>query len=534
MKQIIVNIVVLIVVMIVAAPFYAHAQLNWIYRYNGPGNNSDEALSLDYGSDGNIYVAGYSSSDFTVMSFAPIGDTNWVYRYDGSSSEYGRAYDLDFGADSNIYVAGYLWDGVSSRDFAVISLAMSGDENWVYRYGYNNYALASVVVHGADGNIYAAGRVNYASTGDDFTVISLTDSGDTRWIYRYASPENNEGAYSIVYGLDGNIYAAGGIGYDFAVVSLTSTGDTNWVYRYDNWDWEQAVSIVYGADGNIYAAGHSESGYDNRDFLVISLTTSGNENWIFEYDGGCHDIDAANAVVYGKDNNIYAAGYVTLDTDMLCDFTVIKLNTVGSVKWVHRYDGMGTPWRDDEAKSIVFGSDWNIYAVGYSRGAGSHDYLVMSLTTSGYRRWVYRYNGSGNGSDIARSIDCGADNNIYVAGGSTGAGTGLDMTVISLGQAGIISEKETEYTLCSNYVNVSPNPFSRIARFEFCISPLHTPTSLYLYDISGRVQDIIWQESNQLPKSFVYQPATHITSGIYYLVLDVAGVRYVRRVVLVR
>ncbi len=49
---------------------------NWIYKYNGPGNANDEANSLVYGADGNIYVAGRSwgsgtGSDFIVISLPP-------------------------------------------------------------------------------------------------------------------------------------------------------------------------------------------------------------------------------------------------------------------------------------------------------------------------------------------------------------------------------------------------------------------------------------------------------------------------------
>jgi hypothetical protein len=50
-----------------------------------------------------------------------------------------------------------------------------------------------------------------------------------RWVYRYDGPDSlNDIAYSLVYGADGNIYAAGvsravGSGYDFTVASLTTT-----------------------------------------------------------------------------------------------------------------------------------------------------------------------------------------------------------------------------------------------------------------------------------------------------------------------
>jgi hypothetical protein len=52
--------------------------IHWTYRYNGPGNSSDQAHAVCYGDDGNVYAAGYSfgsgtSYDFTVISLAAVG-----------------------------------------------------------------------------------------------------------------------------------------------------------------------------------------------------------------------------------------------------------------------------------------------------------------------------------------------------------------------------------------------------------------------------------------------------------------------------
>ncbi|HEX7318812.1 MAG TPA: hypothetical protein VF399_00440 [bacterium] len=153
--------------------------------------------------------------------------------------------------------------------------AYSQTERWVYQYNgpTDSTDVANSVVYGSDGNIYAAGRSQGSGTGDDFIVISLNkDTGDTNWIYRYNGPGNGmDVANKVIYGTDNNIYAAGyctgsSTSRDLLVISLNKeTGDTNWIYRYNgpgNGN-DQANSIVYGADGNIYAAGRSQgSGTD--------------------------------------------------------------------------------------------------------------------------------------------------------------------------------------------------------------------------------------------------------------------------------
>src|SRR4030042_4694766 len=89
-------------------------------------------------------------------------------------------------------------------------------------------------------------------------------------------------------------------------------------------------------------------------------------------------------------------------------------------RWVYKYNGSGNA--DDIAVSITCGDDGNIYAAGQSRGNGSgFDFTIVSLLPDGTERWVYTYNGPGNADDIAKQIVYGLDGNIYACGHSVGA-----------------------------------------------------------------------------------------------------------------
>ncbi|MEO0101144.1 MAG: T9SS type A sorting domain-containing protein [candidate division WOR-3 bacterium] len=447
----------------------------WVYRYNGPGNYEDWASSLVYGQDGNIYAAGVSGGDFTVISLTTSGTERWVYRFNGPGDD--RAFSLVYGADGNIYVAGYTFE--TSSDFTVISLTPSGTERWIYRYNGpgSSSDMAFSLVYGGDGNIYAAGFSSSVSGHWDFTVISLTTSGTQRWVSRYNGPGSYlDYANSIVYGEDGNIYAGGvSFGYgtdrDFTVISLTPSGTERWVYRYNGPGngWDEVFSIGYGQDGNIYAAGRTDGSGTSTDFTVISLTTSGTERWVYRYNGLGNSEDCATSLVYGADGNIYAAG---ISYGPISDFTVISLTTSGTQRWVYRYSGSDYP---DRANSIVYGQDGNIYAAGVSGG----DFTVISLTTSGTERWVYCYNGLGNGNDEASSLVYGPDGNIYAAGLSERSNNNPDFIVISIrtapvpfdvgctkiiAPAGTITEGSVITPACSvyNYGTTSVNYFVRM------------------------------------------------------------------------
>ncbi len=169
-------------------------------------------------------------------------------------------------------------------------------ERWVYAYdgNMNHMDIAQAMACGLDGNIYAVGRTANYGTSSDFIVVSLDDNGDTNWIYMYNPANLEDIALAVDYGLDHNIYAAGMISTpatysDFTVLSLTTSGDTNWIYRHDGpgtvEDYDLALAITYGFDGNIYAGGTSKALSSAGDFFVVSLSAAGDTNWTYRHGG---------------------------------------------------------------------------------------------------------------------------------------------------------------------------------------------------------------------------------------------------------
>ncbi len=521
----------------IALPVYAQIE-RWVFRYNGPADSADCAIPVVYGADGNIYVAGYSQGvgtgrDFIVISLnKDTGDTNWVYRYNGPADSGDVANSLVYGDDGNLYAAGYSRGSGTGSDWTVISLTTAGAERWVYRYNgpLDSDDVANSIVYGNNGNLYVTGN-----SDGRFTIISLTDSGGERWVYRYVGPNDDRGAgYSIVYGTDGNVYAAGFLWdtiinppyYDkeFAVVSVTSSGSERWVYR--NWtgDYCEAYSIVYGGDGNIYCAGKIRTFISC--FSVVSLTPSGDERWVYTLPSGNSDAEgSAYSVVYGLDGNIYAAGVNdTSDSPLIInpDFTVVSLTTSGGERWVYRYDGGYL----DRANMIVCGADSNLYIAGMSF-QGTRAFAVISVTLTGGERWVYWYNGPGP-DDAALSLVCGNDGNIYATGYSDD-GTGgapikvKDLLVISLNPTGAVAEHRSQ--TISKRIAISTSTFQR-RNLEFSLS-LSTPDniSLSLYSITGE-KIFFWQVSAPMGVSQYKKDLGSLSAGTYILRVETDDKRY--------
>jgi uncharacterized delta-60 repeat protein len=486
-------------------PLLLFAQIeNWVFTYNGTANGDDGARAVTYGADGNIYAAGQTlaqdypsgNPEFAVISLTQEGDTNWVYRYNGPWG-YDAATDVVYGNDGYIYAAGISDNWGYATDLVLMRLDAFGTADWVYRYYGNPSAGARAIAYGDDGNIYVVGW-NYVSQWlCHFLVISLAATGDTNWIYNYGNSGDVNFGSSIVYGPDGNIYAAGSgtsadTTSDFLVMSLTTTGDTNWTYTYSgsaNCS-DAAHSLVYGGDGNIYAAGyHNSTSYLDGDFLVISLTPAGDTNWVYTHSGPTGGSDVFQSIAYGADDNIYATGYCNSTGGNDGDLFVISLTSAGDTNWSFTYDGYGA----DEGSAIVYGADSNIYIAGHTHGWSFQNstYLVMSLTTEGSVNWIYMYGVPG--ISLATSIVLGTDGRIYTAGSGTMHGTGTDFTVISLSPG--TGVEEGNQAICSDH-EIGSTVIRGTLR-------LPEGKNCKVFDITGRV----------------VQPSK-ITCGIYFIEVD--------------
>ena len=155
-------------------------------------------------------------------------------------------------------------------------------EKWFYVH--NNESMGFDIVHGTDGNIYAAGE--FGPNNKNFGIISTDNEGNRRWVYTLdGSASQVDRANAIVYGDDGNIYAVGYLkdtltDQDFAIVSVDTGGVERWIYTYNGTGLinvnDVAKDVVYGADGNIYAVGQATSATNGKDVAIVSVDNSGN------------------------------------------------------------------------------------------------------------------------------------------------------------------------------------------------------------------------------------------------------------------
>lgn len=320
------------------------------------------------------------------------------------------------------------------------------DTAWVRRWTSPGYESDWAYAIAADnlGNVYVTGNNDFGNDSH-WTTIKYTPDGDTAWV-RYINNGNyNERGNLIVFGPSGNLYITGytmssGDG-DYYTVKYLPNGDTVWTRRYngpnptDGYDFANAIAV--DRDENIYITGYSQNASYNFDYATVKYDSFGNQQWVARYDGSGNGADHAEAIAVDTSGYVYVTGYCNPNSSgTLYDYATIKYKPEdGDTAWVRIYNYADSL---DQAFDIAVDNTGNVYVTGRSRGLGTgSDIATIKYYPNGDTAWVRRYNGPvGDGGDTGYGVEVDALGNVFVAGTSTGIGTGNDIVAIKYNSSG--------------------------------------------------------------------------------------------------
>lgn len=159
------------------------------------------------------------------------------------------------------------------------------------------------------------------------------------------------------------------------------------------------------------------------------------ERWVARYNSAGNGDDRVTSLAVDVNANVYVAGY-SVQNGEASNAVAIKYNSGGIEQWTAVYDGPGQG--ADAAIDIAVDAAGNAYIAGSSTGIGTGlDMITIKYDAAGNEQWVAFYNGPADGDDEATSIALDADGNINVSGCSAGNGTGLDYVTIKYNSDGL-------------------------------------------------------------------------------------------------
>jgi uncharacterized delta-60 repeat protein len=417
---------------------------SWTNRYNGPANGDDIPVGLTVDRNGNVYVAGYSPGsssgvDYATIKYSSAGAALWTNRYNSTANGTDQASAVAMDTNNNVFVAGFSAGSASGFDFATVKYLTSGAGAWTNRYTWlaNGNDAAYAIALDRSNNVYVAGYSANSLSGLDVVTIKYSPFGQPLWTNLYGGPGNSTDKGRAV-GCDSgnNVYVTGysigsGTGYDIFTIRYSGSGTPVWTNRYDgpaSLD-DYANALAVDSVNNVIVTGTTAG-----DYVTLKYSTSGALIWSRFFDGIGADYDEALAVAVDSGNNVIVTGFSTSAAGDY-DYATIKYNSAGTALWTNRFNGTGTA--DDKAVAVGTDASNNVYVTGYSAGLGTgYDWATIKYSSAGAALWTNGFNGPGNGNDYANGLVLDSGGNVYVTGGGSAAGGGLDFVTIKYSSAG--------------------------------------------------------------------------------------------------
>ena len=407
----------------------------WVARYNGPGNNIDEANALVVDDAGNVYVTGGSRSDrgngiredYATIKYDSQGNQLWVARYGGPGDGDNTANALAVDSEGNVYVTGRSTGINGDLDYATVKYDSEGLELWVARYKGpgNNVDQARAMVIDASGNIYITGNSRGNKGHDDYATIKYDSSGNQLWVARY----DDGSATALALDSAGNVYVTGfsraNDDLHYATVKYDSNGKQLWASTYNAPGGRDDIAYALAVDnmGNVCVTGRSFG--EKYDYATVKYDSQGNELWVARYNGPADRSDQSTSLDFDADGNVYVTGRSD-NENRNRDYTTLKYDSNGKLLWEARYSGLDNG--DNMATALAVDDSGNVFVTGQSQGDNSGwDYATVKYNSRGKQLWAARYNGPGNSLDIATSLAIDSEGNVYVTGSSGGV-AGIPIT----------------------------------------------------------------------------------------------------------
>ena len=266
------------------------------------------------------------------------------------------------------------------------------------------------------------------------------------WKSRYNGPAgSSDGATALGVSLDGaSVFVSGysfssNGSYDYATVAYDAeSGARRWVARYNGPgngnDFASALRV--SPDGaSVFVSGYSFSSNGSYDYATVAYDAeSGARRWVARYNGPSEGDDVAYALAVSPNGrNLFVTGYSSRSNCSFDYATVAYDAASGARRWVARYNGPGNG--DDVAYALAVSPDGaRVLVSGYSSGSnGTDDFATVAYdAASGARLWVARYNGPGNVDDVVTAVDVAPNGaSVFVTGYSSGSGGSFDYATVA-------------------------------------------------------------------------------------------------------
>jgi len=215
-------------------------------------------------------------------------------------------------------------------------------------------------------------------------------------------------------GLFGSQFQVIGVG------AITEMATVDWYVTFGYDDVDHGYSCAVDTSGNAYVAGGTKINGGTTNATLIKYDENGVYQWNLTWGG--QFTDEAYSVCVDDLDNVYLAGLTkSLGADLIYgDAFIAKYDNTGILIWNRTWGGS----EYDYASDIYVDSYERVHVVctTYSYGAGDADVAYLRYNSTGYLESEFIWGGTG--SDRAKAIEQGSNNNFIISGQTTSFGSG--------------------------------------------------------------------------------------------------------------
>ncbi len=553
----------------------------WVARYNGPGNGYEYTRNIALDASGNAYVTGYSAGsvtgyDYATIRYNPDGVEQWVARYNGPANGSDNAYGIGVDDAGNVYVTGYSTGSVTGYDYATIQYGADGRQKAVARYdgGVGGADNANSIAVAPGGTVCVTG--NSAVQRENNNILTIKYMVPYGWTSRAMLPtgpsERDEGAGGWLSYNSGDklIYAAKGENTpDFYAFDPGTNG------------WADLAPIPLGMENKLPHDGcRGVTDGADKVYMTKGANTLGFWSYTISTKAWTQlaDVPAGKQKVKGGTDLAYVVmdgvGHVYLLKGQDREFYRYNTSSNGWERLADAPSGTNGNWL--AGSWLIFDGDHSLYAhkalsremYRYDLSSGTWDPTALAgmppgssnlqLSTGGCATWLYGsiYAFKGNNTNELWRYDPGvnewtalddvplgdAGKRVHAGGDITstpdvlfafkGSKTNELWRYVPYPELGGGSQATGNARLGTKYaLSVSPNPMRLGAAVSYAV-PAAANVSLKLYDITGA---LAWTVSSGAVKPGRYTAnlsAKGLARGVYILKLQSDACSLTRKVVI--
>ena len=341
----------LVILLIILSHFAFSQNFEWAKSYGGNYYESGNSIVTD--SSGNIYSIGVFTSivdfnphvdstyfitstenttDIFINKFNSSGKFQWAKKIGGHGYDEGTAITID--AEQNLYITGLFEDSAdfdpSISEHILVSSEASRDA-FVAKYNsQGDYIWARSM----GGNSFDIGMsICVDKTGSIFVSGYFVDTADF----------NPSGSH---------FYLNSQGGFDAFVLKLNSTGSLQWAKGLGGSNYDIGYSVSLDDKGNVYATGQFQDtliynvtapnkliSQGAEDIFIIKLNTLGNVKWAKSF--GSKQSDIGYSVAVDKYSNVYSTGQFQGIVDFNPNQGISNLSALKTDIYISKLDSMG-------------------------------------------------------------------------------------------------------------------------------------------------------------------------------------------------